>query len=92
MKKLTIFYLKGCPYCEAARRALKELAAEDGAYAAAEIEWIDERAEAALADSYDYYHVPSVFLGGRKLYEASPSHSYETIRENLRAALNEAAR
>ena len=86
MKKLTIFYLEGCPYCAAARRALKELS-EEPVSVTAEIEWIDERAEAALADRYDYYYVPAVFDGERKLYEARPGESYEVIRENLRAAL-----
>ena len=90
MKKLKIFYLVGCPYCDNARRALKELSAEEAAFAAAEIEWIDERADAALADQYDYYYVPAVFDGERKLYEARPSENYEAIREHLRAALTAA--
>ncbi len=87
MQKMTIFYLPGCPYCAAARRALEELTAENPAYAAVNVTWIDERAEPALADRYDYYYVPAVFDGERKLYEANPSHSYEMIREGLRAAL-----
>ena len=82
MQKLTIFYLNGCPYCEKARRALGELDANG-----VEIEWIEERANAAMADKYDYYYVPAVFAGGKKLFEAKPSDSYETIREGLREAI-----
>ena len=90
MKKLKIFYLEGCPYCDNARRALQELSAEDPVFAAVEIEWIEEHANAALADQYDYYYVPAVFDGERKLYEARPSENYEAIREHLRAALTAA--
>ena len=92
MKKLTIFYLEGCPYCVHARRALRELTAESPDFAAVEVEWIDERARPDLAERYDYYYVPSIFAGGTKLYEARPSHGYETIRENLRQALAAAAK
>ena len=88
MKKLTIFYLDGCPYCDAARRALSELRGEDPA-SDVPVEWIDERAHAALADRFDYYYVPAVFDGERKLYEAKPSHSYETIRDALRGTIRE---
>ena len=86
--KLRIFCLEGCPYCAAARRALAALREENPAYAGVDVEWIDERAEAALADRYDYYYVPAVFDAERKLYEARPGQDYETIRERLHAALD----
>ena len=89
MKKLRIFYLEGCPYCAMARRAVRELDGEPEA-AGAEIEWIDERAEAELAEAYDYYYVPSVFDGDRKLYEARPSHSYGDVLAGIRSALRDA--
>ena len=89
MKKLRIFYLEGCPYCAMARRAVRELAGEPEV-AGSEIEWIDERAEAELADAYDYYYVPSVFDGDRKLYEARPSHGYGDVLAGIRAALRDA--
>ena len=88
MKKITIFYLPGCPWCAHARRAIGELL-EDPQFAGTEIEWIDESAEAELADRFDYYYVPAAFDGSRKLYEARPSHDYEGVREGLRSALKE---
>ena len=90
MKKLTIFYLEGCPYCAMARRAVRELTGQTD-FSDVRIEWIDERAEAKLAEVYDYYYVPAVFDGDRKLYEARPSHDYETVRDALRRALSEAS-
>ena len=89
MKELTIFFLQGCPWCAFARRAVRELL-EEPEFSGTRIEWIDERAEAELADRYDYWHVPAVFDGGRKLYEALPSHGYEDVLAGIRSALLQA--
>ncbi len=87
MKKLIVFYLEGCPYCLNARRAIAELAAEMPEFSEIELEWINERKEAALADRYDYYRVPSIFCGDKKLYEASPSDSYADIKRHFADAV-----
>ena len=90
MADVTIFELALCPYCHKARKALKALRAENPAYAGVEVRWIDENLHRDLADQYDYWYVPSVFQGTRKLYEADPSQGYEEIKASLRAALDEA--
>lgn len=90
MSGLTIFYLPGCPYCANARRALAELCAGREEYAAVPVEWIDESEEYELAESYDYYYVPSAYLGREKLFEARPLERYAACREKLRAALDRA--
>lgn len=90
MKNIRIFYLETCPYCINARKALAELIEEDPRYREIGIEWIEESREPVLADQYDYYHVPAVFIGDRKLYEASPAHGYDAIKRNMRAALDAA--
>ena len=87
MNKLTIFYLEHCPYCKNARRAVEALRAEDPALEAVDIEWVDERREAARADACDYYYVPSAYLNGEKLYECSPAHGYEDIKAHLKRAM-----
>lgn len=69
MSKLDLFILESCPYCIRARRYLDELIAEDPRYQAIEIHLIDERKERALANSYDYYLVPTFYLGQTKLFE-----------------------
>ena len=88
MEKLTLFHLTDCPYCHYAQKALAELGAENPAYRAIPIEWIEERRQPDLAAQYDYYYVPSLFAGKRKLYEANPAERYEDVRQNLRAALD----
>ena len=88
MKDVIIFYFPTCPYCIKAKRAVEELKEEKPAYRAIPINWVNEHKDVALAEQYDYYYVPTVFYGEEKLYEASPSHSYEDIRENIRRAFD----
>lgn len=90
MSKLTLFYLENCPYCRNAKKAVRELCSEQPAYAAAEIDWVEESRQPALAAQYDYYYVPAVFLGEKKLYEATPGESYEACKAQLAAALEKA--
>ncbi len=88
--ELTIFHMDGCPYCHNARRAVEELLEEKSAYGAVRLDWHEETRERELAESYDYYYVPAVFLGGEKLYEAHPGESYEECREKLRGCFERA--
>lgn len=90
MKDLTLFHLENCPYCHNARRALQALTAENPAFAAVKIEWVEESREPARAEQYDYYYVPTVFAGSEKLYEAHPGESYEACKENLKKVLETA--
>ncbi len=68
MNQLYYFKLKNCPYCVRANNYLDELLQEDR-YKSIQIRHIDERVESDLANSYDYYLVPSFFLGNQKLFE-----------------------
>ena len=90
MQEFEIFYLTGCPYCRNARKAVVELLAENPAYAALPIRWIEERQEPALADSRDYYYVPTIYWKGEKLYEASRSDGFDTIKASFRTAFDRA--
>ena len=90
MPTLTIFYLSHCPYCKNAKRAVMELFTEDPAYTALELQWVEESEQPEIADRYDYYRVPSVFMGKEKLYEANPSQNYESIKASLKAAFDRA--
>lgn len=87
MKKLTVFYLEGCPYCINAARAVRELCTEVPGLTAVQIEWIEERRNAKLADRYDYYNVPCIFSGDVKLYECKPGDSYDTIKRQFKRAV-----
>ena len=90
MREIEIFYLTGCPYCDNARRAVAELMQEESAYRDLALRWIEENEEKALADSYDYYRVPSVFFRGDKLYECSPLHGYDAIKAHIKAVFDQA--
>ena len=88
MKELTMFYLDDCGYCLKARRALDELLAENPAYAAVELTRIEESREPELAERYDYYAVPSFFIGQEKLFEAHIGMSYEDIKAAVKQCLD----
>ncbi len=88
MKTIELFYLTDCPYCLNAAKAVDELKREDPSYGEIQIRWIEEREEAELADSRDYYHVPCLFYKGEKLYEANPAHTYAAIKKHIRKAFD----
>ena len=90
MKELTMFYLDDCGYCAKARQALDELFQENPAYAAILLRRIEESREPALADAYDYYAVPSFFIGKEKLFEAHIGMRYEDIKAAVKTCLDTA--
>ena len=69
MKELTMFFFPECPYCRQAFRWHEELFREHPEYKNVPLRLIDEHKETALADSYDYWYVPTYFLGKEKLGE-----------------------
>ena len=88
MKEIKLFYLKSCPYCRNAKRAIDELIGENPAYADIQIDWIEESEQPEIAGARDYYSVPTIFWQGEKLYEAHFTHSYDVIKQNIRAAFD----
>ncbi|MGF0126119.1 glutaredoxin domain-containing protein [Selenomonas bovis] len=90
MKKLTMIVMQGCPYCAAAKRAVKELKAEQAAYAPLTVEEIEDGSAAAQAYGKDYYYVPSVFIEGEKCFEAQPGQSDESIKQAVACAFDRA--
>lgn len=89
-KELTIFYMEGCPYCVSARKAVRELQEENAAYAAVPVRWVDENKETKLAAARDYYYVPTIYDGEKKLYEARPADRYADIKRQTEAAFKAA--
>ncbi|MBE6196443.1 MAG: glutaredoxin [Rikenellaceae bacterium] len=69
MAKLTLFYLRNCPFCKRALQYIDELKAEHEELRAIEIEMIEESEQPEVADRYDYYYVPTLYLGEEKLHE-----------------------
>lgn len=70
---MKLFILEHCPHCKRARNWIQELCDENSQYRNIPIELIDEAKEVELADSYDYYLVPTFFEGDTKLHEGVAS-------------------
>lgn len=86
MKKITMFTMASCPYCQAALHWMEELLAENPAYKSLEIEKIDELVRPDIAEQYDYYYVPTFYVGGKKLHEGAAS--LKKIQRVLDAAMD----
>ena len=89
MKTLTMIEMAGCPYCANARRAMDALRAEGG-YEGVEVTFVDENREPEKTQPYagQYYYVPSIFMDGKKLYEAQPGQSYDKIFAEVKHAFD----
>ena len=82
MKKVTIIKIEGCPYCKNAFKAIDLL---KKSYPAVEIEIIDENLQPNLAEKFtDYYYVPTMYVDGKKIYEAHPGESYDECFANVK--------
>ena len=91
MAGITYFFMQGCPYCRNADRAIGELTQENPSYAQVQINRIDENNPPAdLQGSYDYYYVPTMYVGDEKMYEAHPGQQYDEIKEAVRKVFEQA--
>jgi len=69
--KLKLFILSNCPYCVEVLGLIKTLKSEVEKYKDIEITIIDEQKDSAMAAKFDYYYVPSFYLGQTKLHEGA---------------------
>ena len=90
MKDILLFYRDDCGYCHKAHQALDELMEELPGATELRITKIEETREPALADRYDYYAVPTFYVGGEKLFEAHIGMSYADIKREARRVLETA--
>ena len=81
--KLLFFYLKNCPHCIRAGQYMNELKTEHPEFNNIDIEYIEEREQSSLADTYDYFYVPCFFVGDNKLAEGVLS------KEDVKKVFNE---
>lgn len=92
MKQITLIKMTGCPYCAAAFKAIDELKAANSVYAAATIEVVDENLQPERAGKFtDYYYVPTMYVDGKKIYEAHPGESYDECFANVRKVFEAAS-
>lgn len=87
MKPVKLFYLRNCPFCKRALQYLASARAEHPELATVPVETIEESDEPALADSYDYYYVPTFYVGDEKVHEGGiyPDEVEAVLRKALEA-------
>lgn len=85
MKTVKLFMFEGCPHCKRAQDILREIFAEHPEYVKVPLEVIDEHKSPEIADRYDYYLVPTFFVGAKKMMEGAPSK--QAIERVFAAAL-----
>ena len=90
MEKITMFHITECKYCDMARRAIWELREENPEYNSVEIEMINENEHPEIIENYDYWSVPSLFIGKEKIFEAALFMPYETVKDGVRLAFDRA--
>ncbi|MDR2145949.1 MAG: thioredoxin family protein [Tannerella sp.] len=69
MKPVKLFYLERCPFCKKAFAFIDQLKQEDSRYKDIEIETIEESVYPEIADTFDYYYVPTFYVDGKKVHE-----------------------
>ena len=90
MAKVKFFYVSGCPYCAQARKAREELISENPAYGKVEFEEIDEGLHPEIAEHYDYWATPAMFVAEEKIYESHIGEKFEEAKENVKKVLEKA--
>lgn len=75
MEDILFFHLSSCPHCKKAFALLEELIGENTDYKKIDIKTIEERENAKLADSFDYYYVPCFYVNGEKKHEGAITKS-----------------
>jgi thiol-disulfide isomerase/thioredoxin len=65
---IKLFYLKQCPFCKKAFSHIENLKRQD-IYKSIEIELIEEDEHPEIANQYDYYYVPTFYIGDEKVHE-----------------------
>lgn len=74
MKPVYMMVTSWCPYCKQAKSILKEVLEEHPEWSSLEISIIDEEKEKEkLKPFFNYYYVPTVYVGEEKSFEGVPS-------------------
>lgn len=69
MKDVTVLITDWCPHCKRAINWIEEVKQENPQYKDIKVEIIDEEKMPAKAKQYDYYYVPTYYVGNRKAFE-----------------------
>lgn len=69
MKEILYFLQRTCPYCIKANQLLQEAFKQHPEYRNIPLRIVDELADPQFADQYDYYYVPTFYVGNEKVHE-----------------------
>lgn len=83
-KEVVYLSMVGCPYCRTADKVMEELKQEKPEYNNIRITKLEDMSPEAQKYGKDYYYVPSMFVDGKKIYEAHPGETAEECREMVR--------
>jgi len=72
MKRITFLHWIICPYCMQAKKAMKELMAENSSYSEVSVEWIDTMIHPTKPGEFEHYYVPAMFVEGEKYMKDTP--------------------
>lgn len=89
MKKIKMFYLTDCGYCQKAFRAMEKLK-KDPAYAGIDVETIEEEQHPDIANQYDYYATPTFYVDEKKAFEAHIGMSDEDMYREVKKVFDAA--
>lgn len=90
MKEVVLFELPLCPHCRIARRFQEELFLQHKEWRKIPLRVINEVEERELAASYDYYYVPTYYVGGVKVHEGHAEK--EDVERVFRLAAEDSGR
>ncbi|GHV47991.1 hypothetical protein FACS1894204_11910 [Synergistales bacterium] len=85
MKEVHMFLMGTCPHCKKALSLMDEIFAEHPEYKSVPLKKTDETKEPDYAATFDYYYVPTFYVGGEKLHEGVPTK--EAVEKVFAAAL-----
>jgi glutaredoxin len=85
LKEIKMFMMATCPHCRKAAEFMDEIFSEHPEYKTIPLKKIDETKEQEYASKFDYYYVPTFYVGDDKLHEGVPSK--EAIEKVFAAAL-----
>ena len=66
-----MFVMEGCPYCRQALKWMDELMQQYPEYNDVPLTLIEETKQPDVANQWDYYYVPTYFVGKDKLHEGA---------------------
>ena len=73
MKEIKLFMMPTCPHCKKAMEMMETLFKAHPEYRDITLRQIDETKESAYAEGFDYYYVPTFYVGDEKLHEGVPT-------------------